>query len=187
MCKLYSMHHMIANLSTPNKSDNAHCSVLTTSAASSFAVHFVVTGASAHTRFLHSFSFGFESGQKTKMTHDAVWFSRPRKFGKGSRQWWAPRYLAAVNGTLVFGIRSKGYEYAHATLHYLAASVPTRRVSSANTVLICAVSASARRRVPLDSSRCDLSTSHICAHSWCIFFSSLRTDEDSRTSAFDSL
>jgi small subunit ribosomal protein S29e len=22
-----------------------------------------------------------------KMTHDAVWFSRPRKFGKGSRQW----------------------------------------------------------------------------------------------------
>lgn len=21
------------------------------------------------------------------MTHDAVWFSRPRKFGKGSRQW----------------------------------------------------------------------------------------------------
>ncbi|PPQ98916.1 hypothetical protein CVT24_003547, partial [Panaeolus cyanescens] len=27
-------------------------------------------------------------GRKTteKMTHDAVWFSRPRKFGKGSRQ-----------------------------------------------------------------------------------------------------
>jgi small subunit ribosomal protein S29e len=22
------------------------------------------------------------------MTHDAVWFSRPRKFGKGSRQWY---------------------------------------------------------------------------------------------------
>ena len=21
------------------------------------------------------------------MTHDAVWFSRPRKYGKGSRQW----------------------------------------------------------------------------------------------------
>jgi small subunit ribosomal protein S29e len=22
------------------------------------------------------------------MTHDAVWFSRPRKFGKGARQWY---------------------------------------------------------------------------------------------------
>ena len=22
-----------------------------------------------------------------KMTHDAVWFSRPRKYGMGSRQW----------------------------------------------------------------------------------------------------
>ncbi|KAF5356154.1 hypothetical protein D9756_003988 [Leucocoprinus leucothites] len=28
------------------------------------------------------------------MTHDAVWFSRPRKFGKGSRQWYVPIPLA---------------------------------------------------------------------------------------------
>ena len=27
-----------------------------------------------------------------KMTHDAVWFSRPRKFGKGSRQWYAAQW-----------------------------------------------------------------------------------------------
>jgi small subunit ribosomal protein S29e len=32
------------------------------------------------------------------MTHDAVWFSRPRKFGKGSRQWYvAPWFELEVN------------------------------------------------------------------------------------------
>lgn len=30
----------------------------------------------------------FRRSLQTKMTHDAVWFSRPRKFGKGSRQWY---------------------------------------------------------------------------------------------------
>jgi small subunit ribosomal protein S29e len=32
------------------------------------------------------------------MTHDAVWFSRPRKYGKGSRQWYVtPCYEVNVN------------------------------------------------------------------------------------------
>ncbi|RDB28477.1 40S ribosomal protein S29 [Hypsizygus marmoreus] len=32
--------------------------------------------------------FGYSSSRHphSKMTHDAVWFSRPRKYGKGSRQ-----------------------------------------------------------------------------------------------------
>jgi small subunit ribosomal protein S29e len=30
------------------------------------------------------------------MTHDAVWFSRPRKFGKGSRQWYVPPLVLAL-------------------------------------------------------------------------------------------
>ncbi|CAE6518733.1 unnamed protein product [Rhizoctonia solani] len=30
------------------------------------------------------------------MTHDAVWFSRPRKYGKGSREWYV-LILAQVN------------------------------------------------------------------------------------------
>ena len=37
------------------------------------------------------------------MTHDAVWFSRPRKFGKGSRQWlvhFTPILLSFFNTAL---------------------------------------------------------------------------------------
>ena len=31
------------------------------------------------------------------MTHDAVWFSRPRKFGKGSRQWYVTLCLSKAS------------------------------------------------------------------------------------------
>jgi len=73
------------------------------------------------------------------MTHDAVWFSRPRKFGKGSRQWYAQpaNHIASM-----------------ASLSILAGSVPTKRVSSANMDLICVVSASEKSRQPLGSPRC---------------------------------
>ncbi|KAL3461351.1 hypothetical protein BJX64DRAFT_260889 [Aspergillus heterothallicus] len=30
------------------------------------------------------------------MTHESVWYSRPRKYGKGSRQWCVQSYLSAI-------------------------------------------------------------------------------------------
>ena len=36
---------------------------------------------------LGNLSYTVHTHSRPKMTHDAVWFSRPRKFGKGSRQW----------------------------------------------------------------------------------------------------
>lgn len=36
---------------------------------------------------LHDIPLSSFSRLSHKMTHDAVWFSRPRKYGKGSRQW----------------------------------------------------------------------------------------------------
>ena len=38
-------------------------------------------------RRIHSTRTHIRLKPKSKMTHDAVWFSRPRKYGKGSRQW----------------------------------------------------------------------------------------------------
>ncbi len=69
------------------------------------------------------------------MTHDSVWFSRPRKFGKGSRQWYVVLCLKAGR-TDVLWVE-------------LAASALTKLVSSANMVLICAANVSVKSLPPL--------------------------------------
>jgi len=35
------------------------------------------------------------------MTHDAIWFSHPRKYGKGSRQWWVQTYEILIEMVLL--------------------------------------------------------------------------------------
>ena len=64
------------------------------------------------------------------MTHDAIWFSRPRKYGKGSRQWYAVMKILLCKRLLLNPI--------------LAASARTRLVLSASTELTCADSASVK-------------------------------------------
>ena len=72
------------------------------------------------------------------MTHDAVWYSRPRKFGKGSRGWWVV-HLPLTSNWL------KSLQ--------LAGFVRTKRVSFVNTALTSAVNVSEKNQPPLDSWR----------------------------------
>lgn len=85
------------------------------------------------------------SSKPAKMTHDAVWFSRPRKYGKGSRQWCVGLVDSVLEDIVVDG---------SLVWRFTAASAPTRLVSSASTASTSAVSASARRPLPSVSSRC---------------------------------
>lgn len=76
---------------------------------------------------------------QSKMTHDSVWFSRPRRFGKGSRQWYVLHPILC--------------NLSVDRLAPLAVYVLTRPASSASTDLTCVVSASARSLLPSDLSR----------------------------------
>ena len=73
------------------------------------------------------------------MTHDAVWYSRPRKFGKGSRGWWVV-HLLPLTSVWLKPLQLAGY-------------VRTKRVSFVNTVSTSAVNVSEKNQPPLDSRR----------------------------------
>ena len=75
------------------------------------------------------------------MTHDAVWFSRPRKFGKGSRQW-----SVLTDISIYLSLKTN-------LLHIAADCVLTRQVSSVNTALTSAVNVSEKSLLPLALSR----------------------------------
>jgi hypothetical protein len=38
------------------------------------------------------------------MTHESVWYSRPRKYGKGSRQWCVLSYLYRFLGYVIWDL-----------------------------------------------------------------------------------
>ncbi len=73
------------------------------------------------------------------MSHESVWFSRPRTYGKGSRQWYVTTHFPPL-------LRS-------VKLTIIAVPARTKLVSSVNTGLICAVNASGRRHTMLGSRR----------------------------------
>ena len=101
------------------------------------------------------------------MTHDAVWFSRPRKFGKGSRQWCVHMFYAIyktlANGCIIllqnYTLMSYSlgncilYDHMWYNMLSIAASARIRLVLSASTALTSVVSASVRSLQPSVSSR----------------------------------
>lgn len=103
------------------------------------------------------------------MTHDAVWFSRPRKYGKGSRQWCVAACIeyskteltnqiysmksGIWNGELL-GLDLREYANVFWSLESSAASARTRLVSSANMASTSAASASVRSLLRSVSLRC---------------------------------
>ena len=76
---------------------------------------------------------------KANMSHESVWFSRPRTYGKGSRQW----YVIIDISPLLRWVK----------LTIIAAPAHTRLVSSANTGSTCAVNVSGKRHTMLGSRR----------------------------------
>ena len=76
---------------------------------------------------------------KADMSHESVWFSRPRTYGKGSRQWYVTTYFSPL-------LRS-------AKLTIVAVHARIKLVSSANTASTCAVNVSGKRHTMLGSRR----------------------------------
>ena len=75
------------------------------------------------------------------MSHESVWFSRPRTYGKGSRQW----YVTTHPSSLLRLVK----------LTIIAVPAHTKLVSSANTVSICAVNVLEKRHTMLAFRRYD--------------------------------
>ncbi len=76
---------------------------------------------------------------KADMSHESVWFSRPRTYGKGSRQWYVTTHFSPL--------------LCSAKLTIIAVPARTKLVSSANTGSTCAVNVSGRRHTMLGSRR----------------------------------
>ena len=76
---------------------------------------------------------------KADMSHESVWFSRPRTYGKGSRQW----YVTTHFSPLLHSVR----------LTIIAVPAHTKLVSSANMGSTCAVNVSGKRHTMLGSRR----------------------------------
>lgn len=72
---------------------------------------------------------------KADMSHESVWFSRPRTYGKGSRQW----YVTTHCSPLLHLVR----------LTIIAVPARTKLVSSENTGSTCAVNVSGKRHTML--------------------------------------
>ena len=124
------------------------------------------------------------------MTHDAVWFSRPRKFGKGSRQWCVTRlklYTVLQLMTVLYSFKTillylsylveNCVIYGHTwyNMFSIAASARIRLVLSASTALTSVVSASVRSLQPSASSRYVHKCSRMPYCRLIVCFSTLRT------------
>lgn len=103
------------------------------------------------------------------MSHESVWNSRPRTYGKGAREWYVclpdhfrfrnwkqrtnTRELKAEEREIARHCDLKGKSWASADELRTAASAHTRLVSSESTALTSAVNASVKRPPILDLSR----------------------------------
>jgi len=90
------------------------------------------------------------------MSHESVWNSRPRTYGKGARAW----YVFSCPYTLRCR-RAVGQKYCATANIPAAESAHTRLVLFENTVSISAVNASARRPLISDLSRYALPIFHL--------------------------
>lgn len=81
-----------------------------------------------------------------KMSHESVWNSRPRTYGKGARAWYVVP-LDPHNSAII--VRRVSLRLTDRS----AAFAPTRPVSFASTASTFAVNASGRRQLISDSSR----------------------------------